>query len=123
MAQRTTATDVKAIIETTMEDAAVEAYIFSANAMVTQLLGTTLEEATLTEIERWLTAHMIAITKERMSQKEGAGGAFIEYAGNFGAGLQSTSWGQMVEMLDTTGAMVSLGKKTITFLAIPQEDS
>lgn len=122
---RTTAADVKAILDsTTLTTAQIEAYIGSANIMVTQILGTTLGDDVLKEIERWLSAHMIATTRERQASKEEAGGAKIEYTGKWGAGLSSTSYGQMCISLDTTGAMkdADTGLKSAYIYAIPSFD-
>ena len=121
MANRTNATDVKLIIETQLQNANIEAFITSANAIVTDALGSSsLSDSTLEQIEKWLTAHMIASTRERMAKKEEAGGAKIEYAGNYGMGLDLTTYGQMVKTLDVTGIMASLGSKKIVFKAIKQ---
>ncbi len=125
MANRTTAAEVKAILDNTaLTPSQIDAYIISANIMVTQILGTTLIPDVLKEIERWLTAHMIATTKERIAAKEEAGTAKIEYTGKWGSGLSSTSYGAMVLSLDTTGAMASAstGLKSAYMYAIPSFD-
>lgn len=118
---RTTATEVKQILDdSSLLDAIVDAYIIGANALITaNLTGSGLSDILMKEIERWLTAHMIACTRERMAAKEGAGGAFIEYTGQYGDSLSSTPYGQMVMTLDTTGAMASLGGKAATVFSIP----
>lgn len=119
MSVRVTATEVKEIIETDITDSTIDVYITSANALVNKALGTSsLGMALLKEIERWLTAHMIASTKERQTKKEEAGTAKVEYTGDYGEGLASTSYGQMVMGLDTTGGMAKLGKKVIMLKAI-----
>ena len=116
---RVTALQVKQIIDTSLDDTIVDAYITGANALVNKVLGTG-TSAILTQIELWLTAHLMAISKERQAKKEGAGGAFIEYTGNFGEGLRSTTYGQMVLSLDTTNAFAALGGRAATVFAIPQ---
>lgn len=120
---RTTATDVKAIMGSTLADVVVNAYITSANIFVTNSLGTTLGDDVLEQIEMWLSAHMIATTRERVAKKEGAGGAEIEYVGQFGEGLKSTSYGQMALALDTTGVLAGLGDKAknVSFYTIETE--
>ncbi len=105
---RTTATEVKQILETDILDADVDAYIIGANALVTNVLGTdtTLSATLKEEIERWLTAHMIALSRELQPAKEGGGPApSITYQGQWGKMLELTSYGQMVLALDTTGKM------------------
>lgn len=118
MATRTTAEAVKEIIKTTLSEDEVEPYVTSANVMVTQILGTSLSVTVLTEIERWLAAHMIAVTKTRQTKREAAKGVSVEYTGDFGQYLASSSFGQMVMALDTTGAMASAGKKKASLTAI-----
>lgn len=116
---RTTAAEVKQILDTDLSDAIVDAYIVGANAMVTDALSSSgLSDTLLEEIERWLSAHMIASTRERMAEKEGAGGASITYTGKYGEQLASTPYGQQVLILDTTGTMASLGKKKAVLAAV-----
>lgn len=123
MALRTTAEDVKIIIDTSLEDTDITGYITAANNLInTALSGTTLGSDILAEIERWLTAHMIASTRERMAKKEGAGGAEIEYTGVYGVGLNSTTYGQMAMQLDTTGELSALGGKRAYLKAIKSFD-
>jgi hypothetical protein len=108
---RTTITLVTNIISTSLDDNIVESYIDSANVLVTDLVGsdTDMPSDLKAEIERWLTAHMIASTVERMGRKEGAGGAYIEYIGKDGELLKGTPYGQMVLLLDTSGAFAAHG--------------
>jgi hypothetical protein len=114
---RVTATEVKGIIDTDLTDDAVNIYITSANVMVDNVLSTS-DTPILKEIERWLTAHMIASTKERQAKSEEAGGAKINYAGYYGDMLSSTSYGQQVMMLDVSGKFANLGKKAAMIFAI-----
>lgn len=118
----TTVNDVKKIIDTSLDDAIIESYIEAASTLTCELVGSSAELSTATkkEIERWLTAHMIAGTRERIGKEEGAGDAYIKYQGVFEGGLKSTSYGQMVITLDTTGAFAAQGggklKANITVL-------
>jgi hypothetical protein len=86
--------------------------------MVNTVLGTGTSD-NLKEIERWLTAHMISISRERQTLKEEAGTVSVTYAGSFGEGLKATSYGQTVLALDTTGKMASLSGKAVSIYAIP----
>jgi len=117
---RTTTDEVRQIMdETELTDAVITSYITGANLLVTQTVGSTgLPSGLLTEIERWLTAHMIASTRERQAVKEEAGGAKIEYAGVYGEGLKSTTYGQMVLALDTSGSFAALGGKGMSIRAV-----
>lgn len=120
---RTTATEVKEIITTSLSDAAVTAYIGIANRMVTaNLSDQSLSDETLEDIECWLTAHLIATTKERFTTAEKIGDASVNYAGVFGEGLKSTNYGQMVLMLDTSGTMHTAGKRKVYFKTIESFD-
>lgn len=125
MAKRVNADEVKAIIDTTLTSTVINSYITSANVYVDEVLtGKGLSDAILKEIERWLSAHMIASTKERQSKEEGAGGAFIKYTGYWSTGLLGTSYGQMAVSLDSSGTLDALtkGKGTVSTQAIPQFD-
>jgi hypothetical protein len=111
---RTNVDDLKNIIDTDLSDPILEAYINSANVFVTGVLDDKgLSDAIMEEIEKWVAAHMIASTRERMGKEEEAGGARIEYLGKYGEGLASTPYGQMAIQLDTTGTLSSdlQGKK------------
>jgi len=123
---RTSVLAVKQILDnTTLSNIIIEAYINSANVMVTEVLGgTDLSDDTLTEIERWVAAHMVASTRERQAIKEAAGTASITYTGAYGVGLKSTSYGQMALTLDTSGllAIASGGAKSAFIKAITSFD-
>lgn len=118
---RTNVADVKNIIDTALTDPIIEAYVNSANVFVTSVLdGKGLSDAVMEEIEKWITAHMIASTRERMGKEEEAGGARIEYLGKYGEGLSSTPYGQMAIQLDTSGTLSSdlEAKKTAWSVAV-----
>jgi hypothetical protein len=119
MATRTTATEVKQIMDTSLSDAVVEYYITVAAEMVDDLdANTTLGGTRLEEIERWLTAHLIAITRERQGQREKIGDAEITYSGKFAMNLQSTTYGQTAAMLDISGTLAQLGRKKVSIKAV-----
>ena len=82
-------------------------------------------DAVIEEIEKWIAAHMVTITRERVAREEGAGGAYIKYAGEWGAGLASTSYGQMAINLDTSNTLQALseGKRTAMSRAIVSFDN
>lgn len=123
MTARITATEVKAILDTSeLSDPIIDSFILGATALVNSVFGVTDVTALTKEIERWLTAHLIASTVERMAEREGAGGASITYTGKYGENLSSTSYGQMVLTLDTTGKMAGLGRPNATIFAVPSFD-
>lgn len=123
---RTTYEEVIEILDNTeLSQAIIEAYIGSANVFVTAVLSSKgLTDAVLAEIEKWITAHMITATRERFAAKEGAGGAFINYIGSFGEGLNGSPYGQMAVSMDTSGtlAAIALRKSQASTFAIPQFD-
>lgn len=104
---RTTVEDIKKIIDTSLDDATITAFATTAYNLIEASISNT-SETMLTEIEKWLAAHFIASTRERVSKEEGAGGAYIKYAGEYGSDLRSTSYGQTAIVLDTTGALAIL---------------
>jgi hypothetical protein len=124
MAARTTATEVKQIIDTDLSDAIVEGFIASATALVDQAVSdddnfADLSSALLGEIERWLTAHMLASTRVRQLVSGEAGGAKAVYQGKADMGLNATLYGQQVLAMDTTGYFASLGGKKVKLQAVP----
>nr|NIS26427.1 hypothetical protein [candidate division KSB1 bacterium] len=106
MATRTNAVDVKNIIDTDLSDVIVEEFVGDANLIVTDIVGsdTNLSDAQKESIEKWLTAHLLAATRDQQPQAEGAGDARITYQGKTsGLGLEGTMYGQQVLLIDTTG--------------------
>lgn len=120
---RTTLTLVRAVIPTGLEDAEINALIAVANRMVTNVLGgESLTEEVLTDIETFLTAHLIAIGKERQTREERVGDVWIRFNENKGQFLLSTTYGQMVLFFDTSGKFQSASKMRASIQAIKQED-
>lgn len=123
---RTTVDDVMNILDdTTLDEDVIEGYINSANVFVTAALGTKgLSTDLLTQIEMWLSAHMISVTRERVYKEAGAGGAYVKYAGAWGEGLLGSTYGQMAVNLDTSGTLVNIakGKSNAWVHAIPNFD-
>jgi GTPase involved in cell partitioning and DNA repair len=119
---RTTVDDVKNILDdTSLTDGIITAYIDDANVFVTaHLTGEGLSDSVLEKIEKWITAHMITVTRERMAAKEGAGGAEITYTGKWGEGMKSTPYGQMAIELDTSDTLLDMteGKKESSSRAV-----
>ena len=72
----------------------------------------------LRDIETWLTAHFIASTLHRQTSTEQVDGASVKYTGYWSKDLESTSYGQMVKVIDTSGKMANVGKKLASMKAI-----
>ena len=115
--------EVKEIIATDRVD--LEAFITAANSLVTDVLGGEgLGSTRLKEIERWLTAHFIthAGTDKTVGQvvEEQIGETrrrFSEGQASFGK-LDSSRYGKMALLLDTTGKLAGLGKTRAQFRVI-----
>lgn len=120
---RTTATEVKQILETDLDDSIVEAFIKSASLLLdNQFSDGALSDELLTEIERWLAAHQIASTREQQAIEAKAGTTAVKYQGETGLGLDGTMYGQTVKILDTTSRLADLGtgRRNVSFYAVPQ---
>lgn len=107
---RTSISEVKNIIDTDLTDPQVQSYIDTATAFIDTTIAGKLGSTILAQIEKWLTAHFIASTQERMPQKAGAGPASITFFGNEGMALNGTPYGQQVVALDSTGTLSSLSQ-------------
>jgi hypothetical protein len=120
---RVTPEEVIAIMENQdLDEDVVASFILGANALVNSVFGATDITDLTKEIERWLTAHLIATTVERMAEREGAGGASITYTGKYGQNLSSSPYGQMVLTLDTSNQMAGLGNRNASVFAVPSFD-
>lgn len=116
---RVTVNDVKDVIETDVVDPQIRAFINTAHLMVEDLLtGEGLAENTLTEIERYLAAHLLTLRDPRPQQEKIGSEYSVTYQGKSGMGLQSTQYGQMALTLDTTGklAEASMALKQASFI-------
>ena len=109
---RVSVADVTAILDdSTLDSEIIEVFIESANIFVTNTLtGKGLIDSVMKEIERWMTAHMIASTRDRQIKKAGAGGAEVEYTGYWSSGLNGTTYGQMCIALDTSKTLEAMAK-------------
>ena len=121
MAIRTTAAEVLQILDgCTLSSTIVDVFIASASRLVDSVYAadTTMSDAQLEDIEMWLSAHMIASTLHRQTSQEEVDGASVKYTGFWSKDLDSTSYGQMVKVLDVTGKMAKVGKKAARLTAI-----
>ena len=119
---RSTVTLVRTVMSTGLEDVEIEGIIEVANRMVTNIMsGEAVAEEVLTDIETWLTAHLIAIGKERQTKDERVGDVWVKYNENKYQFLMSTTYGQMVVMLDPTGSFQKTSKLRASITAVKQE--
>ena len=125
MAVRVTPAEVKEIMDNcTTSDAIVNTFIVGASAVVDKVFtnDASMSETMLKEVERWLTAHMLASTLSRTTSDEKLGDAQLTYTGKWAMGLDSTPYGQMVKTLDVSGRMAKMGLKGASMYAIPNFD-
>jgi hypothetical protein len=110
---RVRGSDVKCIITTTKTSEQIEPFITAANLMVSDVLsGSGQSSALLKEIERWLSAHFVAIDDGSARRKsEEIGDASAEYEGKTDMGLKFTRYGQQVLLMDTSGLFAQVGMK------------
>lgn len=113
---RVTANEVRNIMDTDLEDSNLDAFIISANLLVTEVLAASYDEALLKEIERWLSAHF-ASQMDPMAEQEKMGDGQVRYAiaiarSSVGLGLNNTPHGQQVKVLDYLGILVDIGKRS-----------
>lgn len=104
-----TPADVLNLMEIELTDDQVNPYITSATVFVdANLSGKGIDDDLLDEIKIWVTAHMISVTRDRLTKKEKAGEAEVEYFGKMGMALEASHYGQMAMTLDNTGTLRSL---------------
>lgn len=119
MAERVTASEVQEIFKT---DITLDPFIIAANQIVNEkLINKGLSDDQLKEIERWLAAHLAATSDRRANSKD-MGDASIDYGTKRGLGLNSTTYGQQVKILDTTGIMSNLGKRRTQINVLSEYD-
>ncbi len=122
MAVRTTADNVNEVIQTALTDTDIEALIAHASRVITTRLGGEgLTTAVLTDIETWFTAHLIATGKERAPVGEKIDDVWLTYLKySTKEFLGTTSYGQYVLLLDTSGKMQEASKQQASIIAIQQ---
>ena len=126
MAVRTTSAEVLQIMENcTVSTTIIDSFITAASALIDKMFEYDTDNVSSTileEMERWLTAHMIACSLQRVTSTEKLGQAEVKYAGEYGTNLESTPYGQMVLTFDYTGRMANISKRRATINAIKQFD-
>lgn len=111
---RVTATEVREIVTTSLSDAQIDAFIASSTLIVDRYATQCSEAdaATLKEIERQLTAHMLSASdaSQRMASRK-FGDSSENYFTQSGLNLDSSQYGQNVKMLDPCGILADYGKR------------
>ena len=121
MSVRTTSAEVLQILDScTLSSTIIDVFIASANRLVDVVYedDTTMTSSQLEDVELWLTAHMISSTLHRTTSKETIGDTSVSYTGYWSKNLQSTPYGQMCLVLDTSGLMGNVGKQAASITAV-----
>lgn len=107
---RVNVADVKDIIDTTLTKGQIHAFINGAHQIVLDnLTGEGLSEETLTEIERYLSAHLLAL-RDQQVQSERIGSEYqATYQGKTDKGFEATFYGQTAVSLDPSGKLAEAG--------------
>lgn len=110
MSNRATEAEVKEVIDTTLTDEAITPFLTVSNLLVTDILTDEgYPDALMKEIERWLAAHLVAIRDPRVSEEK-IGDVAAKYQGKSGLGLNHTSYGQQVMVLDHHGKLAEIAQ-------------
>lgn len=124
---RTTEEEVLEIMSTNLTAAQIIPFLSTANAIVTARLASAtpaLSDTILAEIEKQLAAHLASVKSRTPFISESIGDASGTFGYKGGEGLKATPYGEMVLLLDTTGALLEAGKTyaTIETIAMPLDD-
>lgn len=118
MAARVDMSDVQEIMDIDATITNIDAFITAGNLLINNTLDDgTIDEDLLTEIERWLVAHLVTSMDPRAKQEKHGDDA-VTYQGKFGMKLEATMYGQNVLLLDPTGKMARLGLKKASLAVV-----
>ncbi len=109
MAARVNDEEVKVLIDTNRD---TSPFIDDANLIVNEnLVGKGFSDERLKLIEKYLAAHLVALTEERGGlTRYKNGDSSEEYQLVKGSGIAQTRYGQQAIMLDTTGTLQNLSR-------------
>lgn len=105
---RIVADDIKATmkVDVLKESGDLDPFIATANALVNESLASEgYSEELLTEIEKYLACHFVAIRERRVASNEGT-----SFEGKTGVGFDYTPYGQMAVSLEFHGVLGRIGK-------------
>ena len=114
---RVTDAEVKEIITTSKNSTP---FIDVDNRYIYRILsGKGLSEATLKDIELYMSAHLVSVTTEKGGLKtDRIGDSQRTYSIMSGKGLEMSRYGHTAQMLDTSNTLISAGKKNAVFRAM-----
>jgi hypothetical protein len=114
MAARVTSKEVLDIMDTNLTD--VNAFITVADLVIDdKLVGKGLNDDLLKEMARWLSAHFATIKAPVLIEDKIGSSVQKKNVGDLGKGLEATTYGQQVLLLDSTGTLANIGKMKVTF--------
>ena len=128
---------VREVISTSLTDNEVNGLISAAVALVNaRLSDSSLENGTILEIQRWLSAHFVAVKGSMVNigstnsgiVEEKLGAASVKYSDSSKSSvdrlsmtnLKGTMWGQTAIAFDTTGTLSNLGGKPGRVVALTE---
>ena len=105
MDYRTTPAEIIALMGDDI-DFDIQPFIHTSHVMVEEIIGDdSVSESILTEIEKYLTAHLVSI-REPLILEESIDDSEAKYMRKIqGGGLHATDYGQMAMQLDTSGKL------------------
>lgn len=118
---RTTVENVRAVMDTDLDDDDLLFSIRIANAMTDAVIGTAITDETILEaIETFLAAHF-AVHKDPQVRSEKLGSGSVQYVWpKVGQGLLSSQYGQSAMDMDYSGKLKNLGKSPAYIKAVPE---
>jgi hypothetical protein len=120
---RVTADEVQEIMDTTVADTNIGACITAANLIVNEYLSNqNMSAALLKELERWLAAHLLAMSLDPQDRNVRIGETEVRFEGQFGYGLDHTRFGQVVKTLDSSGNLANSSKPKALFTVLSETD-
>lgn len=98
--------DIQEITESQLDEPIVNAFINTANQLVENLLvGQGLGEETLTEIEKYLTAHFMTLLEPKAHSEQIDTEYRVTYQGQTKMRLEASFYGQTALLLDSSGSL------------------
>jgi len=114
MANRVTSAEVIAILGDDNSDLTdVSAFIAMATLLTDKCSAAGLAAADCKEVERWLSAHLVATGARRLVKSSAVGPISESFDSKIDLGLNGTSYGQQAIALDTTSTLASLSGKVV----------
>ena len=111
--------EVRAVIDTVPDSIDLATFIETADLIVTeQIIDPTITAARLKQIELYLTAHFVAITRERGGlTSDETGDSKVDFSDVYEAGFAMTRFGQLAMQLDTSGVLKTIDEDAKTKVA------